>query len=444
MKTLYLDCFSGASGDMLLGALLDLGLSPVDLQIELKKLHLPEKWHLHLQREQRLGLEGFKLSFHEHEHCEHHHDHSHAHEHEEHTHHHGQAHHHDHEHGDSHHAQTESSQAHSHHDKEEAHSHGRDYRQIVKLLQDSDLSETVIAKSMAVFHRIAVAEGKIHGRPPEEVHFHEVGALDSILDIVGFCAGMERLGLEQVHCSFLVEGSGWVDCAHGRFPVPAPATVEILKGQTLRQTDEPHELITPTGAALLAEFSLSFGLMPALQIEKIGYGLGSRQLKSRPNVVRAILGTLAENSEEQDRVTVLETNLDDISGETLGYAQDKLFQAGALDVYSQPIQMKKGRPGVILSVLCEPALAASLTEIILTQTTAFGVRATTAYRTKLQREIKRVSTPWGEVEVKVGQKDGKTIQLAPEFESCRKIADQTGQPLSVIYQAARQAAQALP
>jgi pyridinium-3,5-bisthiocarboxylic acid mononucleotide nickel chelatase len=479
MKTLYFDCFSGASGDMLVGSLIDLGVKLSAIEWELGKLDLPDKYHLHASHEERQSITGIKFTVHDeslHKCCgasshgeehvhEHTHEREHEHLHEEQHHHDEQAHehhHHDHEehehcghdHGHEHH--------HSHEDADDGsefiheqgapheHVHGRSYEQIRQLLSDSGLSDFVKERSLAVFHRIAVVEGKIHGIEPEKVTFHEVGALDSILDIVSFCIGIEKLGKPRILASPLVDGTGWVDCAHGRFPVPAPATLGLLTGIPITQSSEPHELITPTGAALLAEFSESFAPLQNFKIEKTAYGLGTRQLKSRPNVVRALLGETdsapastapaTASSDEQDTVVILETNLDDLPGELIGDAQEKLFAAGALDVFYQPIQMKKNRPGVLLSVIATPADAGKLSELILTRTSAFGVRQTTVQRLKLRREIKTVQTSFGPVEVKFGYRGDKLVQAAPEYESARKAAEAKNVPLQKVYDAARHAA----
>jgi uncharacterized protein (DUF111 family) len=306
-NTLYLDCFSGASGDMLVGALLDLGLKQSQLEFALAKLDWDDAYHLHADREKRLEIEGVKFTVHvgstvhvhtQEEAHDHGHGHEHSHEHEpshEHTHEKACGCGHDHDHDHAHGEERDHSHAHGEeHDHDHEHEHGRTFAEITHLIESSGLSDTVKKRAVSVFRRIAIAEGKIHGKPPEQVAFHEVGAADSIIDIVGFCAGLEKLGIERVLASPLVEGTGWVNCAHGRYPVPTTATLEILKGIPLSQTDEPHELLTPTGAALLAEYAESFAPLKNFVTEKVGYGLGSRHLKSRPNVVRAVLGSVAE------------------------------------------------------------------------------------------------------------------------------------------------------
>ncbi len=431
MKTLYLDIFSGISGDMFIGALLDLGVDAHKLERELKKLKL-DGWHLHIARQQKSGIEGVKLDVHLAGAHDHHHGHHHDHGHE----HHHEGHEHDHAHGDHHHDEN------------------RTFAEIKKLISRSQLSPWVKKKSVAVFQRIADAEGKIHGRPPGQVHFHEVGAVDSIVDIVGACIALEMIGKPQVLAAPVVEGTGWVNCAHGRFPVPAPATLAILgaRGVGVTQCDEPHELVTPTGAALLAEFVESFGPMQNLAAEKIGFGLGTRDHQTRPNVLRAVLGreSKVQGSKsrvrdwETDKIAVLETNLDDMSGELLGYFVELALAEGALDVFHTPIQMKKNRPGVLLTVLCAEVDADKFSEMILRETTAFGVRRTVAERRKLRREFTTVKTPFGNVAVKIGRLDGRCVQAAPEYEACKTLALKAKIPLKQVYAAALKAAKIRP
>ena len=446
MKTLYLDVFSGLSGDMFIGALLDLGADFRQLEYGLAKLNL-EGYSLAHRRAAKCGIEGVKFDvlltepapvpasegpdYHAHSH----------------THSHGP--------GDHSHAHGPGDSGHSH-------DGSRNFHQIKLLIRASTLSDWVQEKSIAVFHRIAVAEGKIHGMPPEQVHFHEVGAVDSIVDIVGGCLALELLGKPRVLASAVVEGTGWVRCAHGRMPLPAPATLEILgaRGIALTQCEEPRELLTPTGAALLAEFAESFGPMSGLVAERVGYGVGTRDNDTRPNVVRAALGevagginscsafsvqsdktvTAAAHDWDTDTVAVLETNLDDVSGEVLGAFVENALGAGALDVFHTPIQMKKNRPGVLLTVLCAAADADKFAALLLRETSAFGVRRTLADRRKLKREFLTVQIPQGEVTVKIGKLDGAVVQVAPEFESCKQLAAKSSVPLRAIYEAALAAA----
>ena len=441
MKTLYLDLSSGISGDMFLGALIDLGVDAGKLERELRKLKLGG-YHLHVAREQRSGIAGVKVDVHL--------DKGRGAKVEEQGH--------KHEHGSRH----------DHH-----HDDSRNFAEIKELITKSKLSPWVKKKSVAVFQRIAEAEGKIHGLPPERVYFHEVGATDSIVDIVGACIGLEMLGRPRVLASPVVEGVGWIDCAHGRFPVPAPATLAILgsRGIDVTQCEEPHELVTPTGAALLAEFAEHFGPMQGLVADRIGYGLGTRENKTRPNVLRAVLGKSDKwrvtsgtknlrvaNSGisspvtchtsrldwETDRVAVLQTNLDDSSGEILGHFAETALAAGALDVFHTPVQMKKNRPGVVLTVLCAEADADKFSELILRETSAFGVRRTFAERRKLRREFTTAKTRFGRVTVKLGKLEGKVVQVAPEFESCKRLAAQAGVPLKKIYETAAKNAKTRP
>ncbi len=425
MKTLYLDLFSGISGDMFIGALVDLGLDAAKLEQELAKLNL-DGYHLHFTRSHKGSINGVKFDVHP------------ANDH----HHHGEAEHtHAHEHGHSH--------SHSHagaHDH--SHEHQRTFSQIKDLILASPLSSWVKEKSVAVFRRVAVAEGKVHGLPPEQVHFHEVGAIDSIVDIVGACIGLELLGKPRVLAGRVIDGNGWVDCAHGRFPIPTPATLAILGARQvpITQCNEPYELVTPTGAALVAEFAESFGPMEGLVAEKIGFGLGTRENKTRPNVLRAVLGESetegAQHDWETDRIVVLEANLDDINSEVLGYFVEQALGQGALDVFHTPIQMKKNRPGVLLTVLCAEADADKFSELILRETTSFGVRRHATERRKLRREISVVQTPFGKVDIKIGRLDGRIVQAAPEFESCKKLAVAANLPIKQVYEAALKALKA--
>lgn len=432
MRAVYLDIFSGISGDMFIGAMIDLGVDVDLLKEELRKLAL-DGYHITTARRDKSNIVGVKFDVHltddEGKDCaSEDHDHSHGHDH-------GHTHGHDHSHS---------------HGSDGGHSHdkNRDFKQIKSLIWKSQLSEWVKQKSIAVFQRVAVAEGKVHGLPPEEVHFHEVGAVDSIVDIVGACIALEILGCPKVLSAPVVEGTGWVKCAHGRFPIPTAATLEILgaRGIPITQCDEPHELVTPTGAAILAEFAESFAPMAMLATERVGYGLGTRDNKTRPNVLRAVLtkeyspADGAPHDWETDRIAVLETNLDDIPAEVLGNLVEKALEAGALDIFHTPIQMKKNRPGVMLTILCQEKEADRFTELLLKETSAFGVRRTMAERRKLRREIVAVTTPFGAVEIKVGRLDGKPIQKAPEYENCKRLAYAADVPVKEVIAAAQAAA----
>jgi uncharacterized protein (TIGR00299 family) protein len=453
MKTIYLDIFSGISGDMFLGALLDLGADLHRLEDELGKLSVGG-YHLHVAKGLKAAIAGTKFTVHlEHEHQNHGHAPSAEHHAPEAEKEHGD------EHGHQHHSHAaphhQRDQGHLRHDFDHGHehahtlthkddhtAHGRTFAEIRKLIQGSTLSPWVIEKSVAIFQRIADAEGRIHGRPAEKVHFHEVGAVDSIVDIVGACIALELLGKPRLLSASVVEGFGWIQCAHGRFPIPAPATLQILsaRGVSITQCNEPHELVTPTGAAILAELVESFGPMKDLVPNRIGFGLGTRDNHTRPNVLRAVLGeTVAAATSldwESDQVVTLQTNLDDLNSEILGRFMELAMTAGALDVFYTPIQMKKSRPGVLLNLLCSEADADRFTELLLRETSAFGVRRFTSERRKLRREVQKVETSFGPVDVKLGKLNGQVVQASPEYESCKAAAERAGVPLKQIYEAA--------
>ncbi len=420
MPTLYLDLLSGISGDMFIAALIDLGLNPQRLEQEIARLGVGG-YHLHVSRQRKGAIEGVKFDVHLDTDPSHSHDAAPSP-----AHHHPPAQDHDH--------------PHPHHPH---HSHGRSYADIRDLLQRSALSDWVRQRAISLFHRIAVAEGKIHGHPPEQVHFHEVGALDSIVDIVGACVGLEMMGKPRVLAAPVVEGTGFVTCAHGRFPIPAAATLEILgaRGIPLTQCEEPNELVTPTGAAILAEFAESFGPMRNLAARRVGYGLGTREHRTRPNFLRAVLddsgsAATAAHDWETDTVSVLETNLDDITPELLAPFTERALAAGALDVHFAAVYMKKNRPGLLLTLLCLEGEEDRFAEMILRETSAFGVRRYAATRRKLRREYAAVPTPYGPVTVKWGRLDGQIVQVAPEFESCRQAAEAANVPVRDVYQSA--------
>jgi len=407
MRILHLDCFSGISGDMMVGALRDLGVGEEVFQSAIAALGLGDEIHGHFHRVEKCGIAAWKFDVHAHSSID---GHSHSHAHGGH------------------------SQDHSH----DHHVHGRSWAQIRTLLQASALSAVVKSKAVAVFERIAVAEARIHGVDVEEVGFHEVGAADSIADIVAACAGWEALGCPRVTCSDLVEGNGWVDCAHGRFPVPAPATLEILRGAPLRQIDEAVELITPTGAALAAVWADSFGPMPSMVIEKTGFGAGARNHSTRPNVLRIVCGD-DDADETSVSIACLQTNLDDMSPEMAGAAMERLFEAGALDVFFTPVQMKKNRPGFQLTVLCPCDEAQRIAKVVFRETSSFGLRWHIQPRFTLRREIQTVETAFGPVAVKLGFLDGERVQASPEFESCREAARRHAVPVQRVAEAARAA-----
>lgn len=403
MRILYVDCFSGISGDMMVGALADLGINPSTFEWELSKLELGD-CHLHFERQTRGGISGVKFGIH----------------------------------AGAKHVEDgpESCRSEPHH----AHSHASSQRfsEIRELLQKSELSDFVKQHATAIFRRIGEAESKIHGVTIEEVQFHEVGALDSIVDIVLTCVGFEALQATRVYFSELVDGQGTFRCTHGEYPLPAPATLEILRNIPIRQVKIPFELITPTGAAIVAEFHHGVGALPEMRPTRIGYGVGTRELFNRPNILRAVLGE-AEKSKSSDRIVELQANIDDLSPEILGAVQARLLKVGALDAFFTPIQMKKNRPGTLLSVLCRPSDRQKIQEILFTETSTFGIRYREIDRVTLDREVVQVQTVFGPIQIKIGKQDGKVFQVSPEFESCNAIAERSQQPLKRIYQLAIEA-----
>ena len=428
MKLLHIDAFAGISGDMSVSALRDLGVPEEIFHNALKALpiDLPP---CRFERSERNGIAGWRFLVSGHDGHEgapadhHHHEHSHKHHHVVHDHHHhgdGAHHEHDHNYGSAGH-----------------HIHGRNHAEIVALISGSNLEEKVKTLALAVFQRIAIAEGAVHGVPPENVGFHEVGAEDSIADIVCACAGIDYLKIDKITCGPLIEGTGHIHCAHGTFPLPAPATLAILKGIPFRQVDEPWEHITPTGAAILAEFASIFVPMPEMKVNAIGYGLGSRNTPNRPNVLRLILGKSTESDHATlEEVVELRCNLDDLTPEHASSALDALITAGALDATLTPTVMKKGRSGWILEVLTVAEKAENLSELMLRQTSAFGIRRHHMERLKLERHFEEAETPYGNIRVKVGTLGGEVIQRSPEFSSCAEAAVHHQVAVRLVYEAA--------
>ncbi|MGD0649775.1 MAG: nickel pincer cofactor biosynthesis protein LarC [Verrucomicrobiia bacterium] len=421
MKLLYLDCFSGISGDMFLGALLDLGVSEDKLRDELAKLDL-HGYQISSRRVVKQNIFATKFD------CEEeHHEHEHEHENE-----------HEQEREDKHPPSSGLRRTGEH----------RGYAEITSLIEASALAQSVKRRALSVFRRIGEAEAKIHGSALEKIRFHEIGAVDSIVDIVGASVAVEMLGVDEVQASPPRLGSGFVDTAHGRFPIPAPATLELLKGVPTQPSADPVELVTPTGAAILAEFCTRFGPMPAMSVEKIGYGAGTHDLEKTPNVLRAVLGestrlrqgyggqASTSKNEEQDTVAVIETNIDDMNPQLFGDVMERLLEAGALDVFLTSVQMKKNRPGTLLTVLCKCNHVDRMTELLLRHTTSFGVRVHEAQRRKLAREIVKVQTRFGEIEVKIGRLGDTIVSRSPEFESCKQAAVKAGVAVKEVYEEA--------
>ena len=431
-RHLHFDTFAGASGDMIIGALLDAGASFDRLQSDLEQLGLGG-YTLSLRRVRRAAIDCAKFDVrltdtsdaeaiphrHPHEgHHEHHHHHPEPHHHEPHPpepHHHG-------------------------------HRHGRGIREILALLDAANLNARVRARAKAIFWRLAEVEGRVHGISPEDVHFHEVGAVDAIVDIVGACLCLEQLGVEHITSAPLRVGFGFVACAHGRYPIPAPGTAELLKGVPFYAGDVEGEFTTPTGAAIITTLCRSYTRTPPFTVTHTGYGAGTRDTPGFPNALRVFLGTDGQPADRPDeetpslqRISTLEANLDDQSPQELGYVLERLLAAGALDVFFTPVYMKKNRPAVLLSVLCRPTDEERLAQLIFRETTTLGVRVRPALRHILPRRQVRVVTPDGEVEVKVATLADGTEKISPEYEACRRLAEATGRPLRQVYAAAREA-----
>jgi len=442
MRIAYLECFSGISGDMFLGALIDAGVSAKVLEKAVAALELGAR--LEISRVNRSGITATKVDVWvngEKEGQAGSGDPSHSHEHvpeeDAHEHSHGLAHAHQH-------ASTWVSSraaAPAPHSHAHSHSHGRSLKEIGGIIERAAISETARHTALRIFDALGTAEAKIHNNEVESVHFHEVGAVDAIVDIVGAAVGAEALGFDELVCSPLNVGGGTVKCAHGSYPVPAPATVEILLGAPVYSSGVQVELLTPTGAAIVKTLAARFGFFPQMRIEKSGYGAGARDFSGSPNVVRLVVGesesSIAANT-PQDVVVVLEANLDDLNPQVFGYVMDRLLAEGALDVFGVPVQMKKSRPGTLLTVLCKPEDAAKLAQIIFAETTTLGVRRHEELRQTLTRRWVNASTPWGNVRMKIASMNGKVTNCAPEYEDCRRIATEQKVPLKTVMQMATQ------
>lgn len=385
MKIAYFDCPSGISGDMTLGALVDAGVELAQLQAGIDSLGLPS-CQLVAAEVTRRGFRGRKVSV--------------------------------------------------KHEPEQAHRH---LHQITEKIDASSVL-TPPQKELAkrIFTKLGEAEAKVHGTTLRKVHFHEVGAVDSIADIVASAIGIGLLGVDRIVCSPVPTGTGYIEIEHGRVSIPAPATAELLKGIPLAPSVVGCELTTPTGAAIVATVVDEFGPLPAMKMHTIGLGAGDRDMKEQPNLLRLILGD-TEAPLASDQIWVLETNLDDISGEIIGHCTAKLFESGALDVYTTSIQMKKNRPGVLLSVLCGPELVAKMEKIIFRETSTLGIRRWPASRHKLERRPHTVQTPWGAVEGKLAVLCDGGVSFSPEFEACKKIASEKNLPLKDVYEGALRA-----
>jgi uncharacterized protein (TIGR00299 family) protein len=432
MRIGYLECFAGISGDMLMGALLDAG-APIELLqrttaslalgaelrvtkvnrsgIQSTKIDVMVKGQLHEQpatsgavhEESKQGQEATHGHGHHHDHHHHHPDHDHSHTHES-----------------------------------QKHEHGRSLPEIRRLLKRADLTQRALDLSLTAFALLAEAEGRIHGIPAEEVHFHEVGGIDAIVDIACSAAAADALDLDAWYCSPVNVGSGFVNCAHGRFPVPAPATAELLKNLPTYSAHVQAELVTPTGAALLRALDCRFDATPVMRTQTIGYGAGTRNPERFPNVLRVSIGEIATAAQpfSEDKVTVLECAVDDLSPQVLAHTTQLALERGALDVMSGPVTMKKGRLGTLLTVLCKPGDVASLQQLIFRETTTLGIRVREEKRVILAREITPVETDFGVIHIKTGSWQGEEWNAAPEFEDCRRAAAAFDVPLKTVMQAA--------
>jgi len=418
---LFIEPNSGASGDMMIGALLDLGFSFEELREKLLLLPL-EGYRLSAGKCNRSGIQATKFDVHEHVHNVHEHGHN-GHEHGHGRHEHG---HDGHKHGHD---------GHSHHRHEH---HHRTFADIRAMIDGSRLSPWVKEKSIEAFRRLAEAEGKIHGHPADNVHFHEVGAVDSIVDIVGTMIIMESFRSMRVASSAVNVGQGTMKCQHGVYPVPGPAAQELLRDVPIFSNSVTGELTTPTGAALLTTLVNEFGARPPMKITATGYGAGTRETPGGANVLRISIGEIISEKTDADveQVAVIEAAIDDMNPQIFGYFQEKALAAGALDVYAEPIQMKKNRPAMKITCVCAVDDIRRFAEIIFRETTTIGIRYTIADRITLSREFREVLTQYGSVAMKVSLLDGRPVNFIPEFEDCRKLAEQTGKPLKDIQAAA--------
>jgi len=387
MTVAYFDCFSGISGDMVLGALVDLGLSLEELAEALESLDL-EEFQLESREVMSYGLRATKVDV----------------------------------------VVPESVLV-------------RTFNNIKDIIETSALPDGVKSRSLEIFMQIARAESVIHNKPVDQVHFHEVGAVDSIVDIVGAAWGVHKLGFTEVFSSPLPLGHGMIKTLHGSIPVPAPAVLEILGDTPTYGRGIPTEIVTPTGAAIVKTLAASYGTMPPMKLGRTGYGAGSKDI-GVANLLRIITGERLDLSGEQEQVAyVISTNIDDMNPEFYDYVMERLFESGAHDVWLVPIQMKKTRPGTVINVLCSPADASALKRILLEETSTFGLRTTTVMKKAIEREVVEVETPWGPVRVKVGRESGQVTSVSPEFADCAKIAGEKGVPIKEVFRKAQVLAQ---
>jgi len=384
MGIAYFDCFSGASGDMILGSLIDAGLSPRRLREELKKLQIPTI-HLKVKKVLKRGISATQVIV---------------------------------------------------EGRNEKRSH-RNLKEILKIVERSSVETEVKEKSKEIFKRIASVEGKIHRTPMEEVHFHELGGLDSIVDIVGSVWGIRQLGIEKIYVSKVNVGAGFVKCEHGILPIPAPATLSLMEGKPIYSSGIERELLTPTGAAILTTLGSEFGPIPPINVERIGYGAGRDNLP-HPNLLRLIIGT-SESTSGKEKVMVIETNIDDMNPQFYDYLIEKLLTMEVLEVFITPVLMKKNRPGHLLTVICPSEKLPSVTKFLLRETTTLGLRWHEEDRARADREILNIQTRYGKIRFKLARWEGKIVNLSPEYEDCKRLALEKGVPLKEIFEEAKRA-----
>jgi len=448
MRIAYLDCFSGVSGDMFLGALVDAGLPAKLFEDTVTALKIGA--HLEISRVSRSGIAATKVDVYAHGEKDlpreiflarqkqgqevepdHGHRHSHLPEHD-----HGPVELREHNYG-----QPKSEGVRAGTETSNAQVRGRGLKEIRGIIQSAAISNQAKTTALAIFEALGTAEAKIHNTVMEEIHFHEVGAVDAMVDIICAAVGAEALGVDEIICSPLNVGGGTVRCAHGVFPVPAPATVELLQGAPVYSSGIQAELVTPTGAAIVKTLASRFSSFPSMTLEKSGYGAGTRDFSEHANVLRLTVGVSeagAANNVSNETISVLEANLDDLNPQILGYVVDRLLQEGALDAFTLPVQMKKNRPGMLLTVLSKAEDASRLTGIIFVETTTLGVRRRQEHREMLARKWVTVGTRWGDVRLKIGSMNGTVTNYAPEYEDCRKLAAEHHVPLKSVMQEALQ------
>lgn len=391
MKTLYFDCFAGASGNMILGGLIALGVDEKQLIEQIKLLNISD-FEIEFTTVNKSGISAI-------------------------------------------HANVKVPHEHAH----------RHLHTIEKIINESGLSDKIKQRAIKIFTKLAEAEAKIHGIELNKVHFHEVGAMDAIIDVVGCCIGFEILGIEKFACSKIHVGSGFAKMAHGKFPIPPPAVAELLQGIPIYSTEIQGELCTPTGAAIISTLSEDFGELNDLNIEKIGYGAGTRDYENFPNVIRLMIGETSDSrlKTQDSALMLLETNLDDISPQILGFVMDRAFEFGALDCWFTPIQMKKNRPATMISILCEAEKRQKVTELLYVETTTLGIRVREIERECLERKIVKVQTQFGEIDVKIGFFNGKQVNAMPEFEQLKRIAVERNLPLKEVRKAVEESLKSL-